>query len=53
MKTDDMDCSTIFPSFNINLGKSDYISILLKIEKVFPQINFIKLHHDMQNIMDP
>ena len=29
------------------LEKADYISKLLKIEKGFPQIIFIKLYHDM------
>ena len=27
--------------------KADYISMLLKIEKGFPKIIFIKLYHDM------
>ena len=38
----------IFPSLNRNLEKkADYISILLKIEKGFPKINLINLHHEM------
>ena len=32
------------------LEKADYKSILLKIEKIFPQIIFIKLYYDMKNI---
>ena len=48
MKIYDMDCSTIFSPHLIEiLEKADYISILLKIEKGFPQINFIKLYHEM------
>ena len=35
-----------FPLIDI-LEKADYSSMLLKIEKGFPQINFIKLCHDM------
>ena len=43
-----MDCSTIFSPHLIEiLEKYDYISILLKIEKGFPQINLIKLYHEM------
>ena len=48
MKIYDMDCSTIFSPHLIEiLEKADYISILLEIEKGFPQINFIKLYHEM------
>ena len=45
-----MDCSTIFLLILIEiLEKADYISILLKTEKGFPQIIFIKLYYDMKN----
>ena len=46
----------LFNFFSIHLieilENADYISMLLKIEKGFPQINFIKLYHEMENIMD-
>ena len=37
----------ISPHLREILDKVDYISILLKIEKGFPKISFIKLYHDM------